>query len=86
MLVLFSEGVTEARALDENQEFGEKGLIAVVQRKRNGPAAAAIEAINAELLSFTEGAPALDDITLVLVRRCQLASAHTQTVDGESLV
>jgi serine phosphatase RsbU (regulator of sigma subunit) len=49
--------------------LGEERLLAILRKTRNGPATAAIEAINAELLSFTEGAPAADDITLVIVRR-----------------
>ncbi|MFL6451100.1 MAG: PP2C family protein-serine/threonine phosphatase [Bryobacteraceae bacterium] len=70
VLVLFSDGVTEACAPDEDAEFGEERLIAVVQGKRNYPAASLIEAINAEVRSFACGLPATDDITLVLVRRC----------------
>jgi sigma-B regulation protein RsbU (phosphoserine phosphatase) len=70
VLVLFSDGVTEACALGEDQEFGEERLLTILRNTRKGPAAAAIEAINAELLLFAEGAPAADDVTLVLVRRC----------------
>jgi len=70
VLILFSDGVTEACTPDADEEFGEQRLVAVVQRKRNDPAASQIEGINAELLSFTRGAAAADDITLVLARRC----------------
>jgi serine phosphatase RsbU (regulator of sigma subunit) len=69
VMVLFSDGVTEASMPGEDQEFGEERLLAILRNTRTGTAAAAIEAINAELLSFTGGAPAADDITLVLVRR-----------------
>lgn len=70
VLVLFSDGVTEACGPDTDQEFGEQRLIAVVQGKRNDASASLVEAINAELLSFTRGAPAADDVTLVVARRC----------------
>jgi sigma-B regulation protein RsbU (phosphoserine phosphatase) len=70
LLVLFSDGVTEACTPDESQEFGEQRLMAVVRSRRNRTAAASVEAIKAELLSFTEGAPAADDVTLMVVRRC----------------
>jgi serine phosphatase RsbU (regulator of sigma subunit) len=70
VLVLFSDGVTEACPPEVDEEFGEQRLVAVVQGKRNNPAASVIEAINAELLSFTRGTPAADDITLVLARHC----------------
>ena len=70
VLVLFSDGVTEACAAETDNDFGEQRLVAVIQEKRSYPAASLIEAVNAELLSFTSGAPAADDITLVIARRC----------------
>jgi sigma-B regulation protein RsbU (phosphoserine phosphatase) len=69
LLMLFSDGVTEACGPDPGQEFGEERLVGTVQRKRELPAASLIEAINAERLSFTCGAPAADDVTLVIARR-----------------
>ena len=69
VLVLFSDGITEACALNGDQEFGERRLVATVQEKRNHAAIDMIDAVNAELLSFTQGAPAADDITLVIVQR-----------------
>ncbi len=78
VLVLYSDGVTEARSPDTDQEFGEQRLIAVVQAKRNEPSASLVEAINAELLSFTQAAPPADDLTLVVARRSQAASVITR--------
>jgi serine phosphatase RsbU (regulator of sigma subunit) len=69
VLVLFSDGVTEACPPETDDEFGEQRLIALVQEKRSYPAAGLIEAINTEVLSFTAGAPAADDITVVIARR-----------------
>lgn len=71
VLVLYSDGVTEACRPDTDQEFGEQRLITVVQRKRNDCSVSLVEAIKAELLSFTQGAPPADDVTLVLARRCE---------------
>jgi sigma-B regulation protein RsbU (phosphoserine phosphatase) len=70
VLVLFSDGVTEACPPETGDEFGEQRLVALVQEKRNYTAASLIETVNAELLSFTSGAAAADDITLVIARRC----------------
>ncbi len=70
LLILFSDGVTEACGFDKDQEFGEERLIAVAERDRSISAAGLIEAVKAEVLSFTQGAPPSDDITLVLARRC----------------
>jgi serine phosphatase RsbU (regulator of sigma subunit) len=69
VLVLFSDGITEACIPEANEEFGEQRLIAFIQAKRRQPAAELIEGIKEELLSFTSGAPAADDITLVIARR-----------------
>ncbi len=71
VLVLYSDGVTEARSPDTDQEFGEHRLLAVVQGERNAPSASLVEAINAELLSFAQGEPAADDVTLLVARRCE---------------
>jgi serine phosphatase RsbU (regulator of sigma subunit) len=68
VLVLFSDGVTESCAPDTDQEFGEERLIATVRAKRSSTASDMIDAINAELLSFTQAAPPADDITLVVLR------------------
>ncbi len=69
VLVLFSDGVTEASAPGGDQEFGEQRLIATVRQNQEHPASDLIDAVNTELLSFTQGAPAADDITLVILRR-----------------
>jgi serine phosphatase RsbU (regulator of sigma subunit) len=81
VLVLYSDGVTEARRPDTDQEFGEQRLITVVQGKRSAPSASLVEAINAELLSFTQGALPADDVTVVVARRCQTAAGpHARRV------
>jgi phosphoserine phosphatase RsbU/P len=69
LLVLFSDGVTEARGVDVEQEFGEERLISVVQRERQLPVDDIIGRIRSEILSFSGGAAASDDITLVIARR-----------------
>lgn len=73
VLVLYSDGVTEACRPDTDREFGEQQLITVVPRKRNDCSASVVEEIKTELLSFTQGAPPADDVMLVVARRCQAA-------------
>ncbi len=46
LLVLYSDGVTEAFAPGTDEEFGEQLLLAAVRAHRNRPAAALIEAIS----------------------------------------
>jgi sigma-B regulation protein RsbU (phosphoserine phosphatase) len=69
MLILFSDGVTEACGLDVNQEFGEARLLEVLRRNRNRTAQEVIEQVKEELLGFMAGFPPADDVTLLLARR-----------------
>ena len=68
MLVLYSDGVTEANnpAYDE---FGEERFIEVLRRHRKEPAAEIVEAVTRSLTEFTAGAPQADDITLAVAKR-----------------
>lgn len=68
VLVLFSDGVTEAPD-PRAEEFGEARLAALVASLINRPAAEIVESIHAAVAEYTEGAPAADDITVVAVRR-----------------
>ena len=67
LLVLFSDGITEAPNRREEQ-FGEERLIAVVQQTRDLPARAICDAILAAVRAFTGDRPAPDDQTLLVVR------------------
>jgi hypothetical protein len=67
LLVLFSDGITEAPNRREEQ-FGEDRLIAVVQHTRELPARAICDAILAAVKAFVGDRPAPDDQTLLVVR------------------
>jgi sigma-B regulation protein RsbU (phosphoserine phosphatase) len=68
ILVLFSDGVTEAVDPDD-QDFGEQRLADLVASLRDRPAKEIVEAVHAEVARFTQGAPPADDITVVVARR-----------------
>jgi serine phosphatase RsbU (regulator of sigma subunit) len=68
MLVLYSDGVTEA-ADPGLQEFGEDRFIEVLKRHRQSPAAAIVQSVTRALTEFSLGAPPADDVTLVVARR-----------------
>jgi phosphoserine phosphatase RsbU/P len=68
MLVLYSDGVTEATNLNYD-EFGEQRLMDTLREHRTEPATAVVEAVKKALAEFTAGAPQADDITLVVGRR-----------------
>ena len=68
VLVLFTDGVTEAMAANM-EEFGEHRLLALMRRPGHGEALDMIEELKKELSSFMGGAPPSDDITLVVACR-----------------
>jgi sigma-B regulation protein RsbU (phosphoserine phosphatase) len=68
MLVLYSDGVTEATNLAYDQ-FDEERFIEVLKRHRTEPAAAVVQAVTQALAEFAAGAPQADDITLVVAKR-----------------
>jgi len=68
ILVLFSDGVTEE--VDPNdQQFGEERLANMVAELRDRPAAEIVKEVHRAVHAFTQGAPAADDITVVIARR-----------------
>lgn len=69
VLLLFSDGATEAVRPGADEEFGEDRLARSLNRLRDQSAEAIVQAINHEVEDFTAGAPPADDITLVVAKR-----------------
>ena len=67
-LVVYSDGVTEANNLAE-EEFGIERLTAVVRSNIKTSASGMRDKVESSLSQFTGTAPANDDITLVIVKR-----------------
>ena len=70
MLVLYSDGVTEANNL-AFEEFAEDRFIEVLQLHRDEPANAIVQAVTSALAEFAGVAPQADDITLLVAKRLQ---------------
>jgi phosphoserine phosphatase RsbU/P len=68
LLVLYSDGVTEANNPDFD-EFGEERLIRALSENRARSAREIVDAVTAALKEFTAGAPQADDITLLVAKR-----------------
>jgi sigma-B regulation protein RsbU (phosphoserine phosphatase) len=69
VLVMYSDGVTEAARASDDEDFGEARLADVIRKNADRPAEMIVRAVLDEVAAFTEGAPAADDITLVVARR-----------------
>jgi len=68
LLVLYSDGVTEARNGTE-YEFGEDRLLQLITKHRDAPAGVLIKHIVSAIYEFTGNAPQQDDITLIVLKR-----------------
>jgi serine phosphatase RsbU (regulator of sigma subunit)/anti-sigma regulatory factor (Ser/Thr protein kinase)/transposase len=67
MLVIYTDGITEAMNQDRDQ-FGEGRLLAAIKKHGHGTAQEFADALNQEIHEFTGGAPQNDDITLVAIK------------------
>ena len=67
-LVIYSDGVSEANNLQE-EEFGMERLTEVISKNIKASASGLRDRVESALSSFTQTAPANDDITLVIVKR-----------------
>lgn len=67
-LVIYSDGVTEANNLAED-EFGMERLIDVISKNIKASASGMRDKVESALSTFTQTAPANDDITLVIVKK-----------------
>jgi serine phosphatase RsbU (regulator of sigma subunit) len=68
MLIAYSDGVTETQN-PTGEEFGTVRLQEVIAQNLDRSAAGLRDKIEAALSSFAQGTPAVDDITLVIVKR-----------------
>ena len=69
-IVLYSDGITEAMNA-ELEQFGEARLVRAVESTDGRPAEESRAAILRQLEAFTDGTPARDDVTLVVLRVAQ---------------
>jgi sigma-B regulation protein RsbU (phosphoserine phosphatase) len=68
ILVVYSDGVTEAMNADEDM-FGEARIAAVIDQHKHAPAAEIIDQLVAAVKKHAAGYPQSDDITVVVMRR-----------------
>jgi phosphoserine phosphatase RsbU/P len=68
VLIIYTDGVTEARD-EDGKEFGEDRLLALVAQPPEERAALSLATVMRKLDEFVGGAPQHDDITCLVVRR-----------------
>jgi phosphoserine phosphatase RsbU/P len=67
VLVIYTDGISEAAEGDDAEEFGEERLIASITAHRKQSSAEMLDAIVAEVQLFSQGWQA-DDMTLIVAR------------------
>ena len=68
--VLYTDGITESRNKD-NKDFTEERLIKLLQKNIKLSAQKLLDKVNDEVEKFTAGAERMDDMTLVIIQRCE---------------
>lgn len=68
VMVIYSDGISEA-CDEQGREFGIESLTEVVVANRHLSVSALRDQIEGALSRFTHGAPATDDVTLVIIKR-----------------
>ena len=68
VLAIYSDGVTEAVS-PEDEEFDTDKLAEAIHTRRSEPVADIIAHVNQDILQWTKGAPAADDVTIIVARR-----------------
>ena len=79
LMVLYSDGITETRHRDREQEFSAERLTALARDLRDRSAGDIVESILREVTAFSDGRPPDDDRTLVVVKRAD----HVGRENGE---
>jgi serine phosphatase RsbU (regulator of sigma subunit) len=67
-VVLFTDGITDARGKD-NKEFSEESLIQVLKKNAKLSAAKIVDRVCSDVAAFTAGVDPFDDMTLIIVKR-----------------
>ena len=73
-LVLFSDGVTDARD-EADEEFGEERLFEILRASVGEPGTTLIDRVFTAIDAFAGGAPQFDDITMLVARRLPVGAA-----------
>lgn len=72
LLIMYTDGVTEAERTSDKTEFGEEGLLRLVRRSHQAPVQEILSALTGEVTAFAGSVTASDDFTALVIRRtCQ---------------
>ena len=67
VLVIYTDGISEASEGDDAEEFGEERLVAGTRAQQNQPAGPMLDALVADVQAFSKGYQA-DDMTMIVAK------------------
>ncbi len=67
VLVMYTDGISEAAEGEEGEEFGDERLIASIRQRQAQPAAQMLDGVVAEVQEFSKGYQA-DDMTMIVMK------------------
>jgi serine phosphatase RsbU (regulator of sigma subunit) len=68
-VVFFTDGLTEARRLQDDQMFGQEGLVSALSELQAHSAAEVLKTTIKAVKNFSGDAPPADDLTLLVIKR-----------------
>jgi sigma-B regulation protein RsbU (phosphoserine phosphatase) len=68
IILIYTDGVTEAMNPDE-EEFGKENIKKIIEKNRTADASVILDMLLKAINEHTQGAPQMDDITLVLIKK-----------------
>jgi sigma-B regulation protein RsbU (phosphoserine phosphatase) len=71
VLILYSDGITEARSGDDGEEYGDDRLVHIARSVRNLDPVAIVDRIFSDVNDYKGGGPPQDDQTVMVVKRRQ---------------
>ena len=69
LLVLYTDGITEAQATASREEYGENRLTHVVRAARHQDPVAIVDRVFSDIAEYSRATPPADDQTIVVVKR-----------------
>lgn len=77
LLVMFTDGVTEAEKIGSDEEYGERRLLELVRRNHELPVSEILPALTEDVAAFAGSVTSSDDFTVMIIRKtaCRVAAS-----------
>lgn len=77
LLVMFTDGVTEAERIGSDEEYGERRLLELVRKNHALPVSEILPALTEDVASFAGSVTSSDDFTVMIIRKTACRAAES---------